>query len=145
MAGALQAVIKGRSMALDVASILQPGRPRRFAFLSVTYGMIPKLDIGTDHLRWMGNTRFILGAVGQIIAQGTFPVNVAIAEGDADEALPSGAAPPARPAEPGPPLRYTHRFQQALAGGGGRRGVAVVRGKTGLAFPIALLNPRTAG
>lgn len=36
---------------MDIFSVLQPGHPRRFAFLSITFGLIANLDIGTEHLR----------------------------------------------------------------------------------------------
>ena len=39
---------------MDVFSVLQPPHPRRFAFLSITFGLIANLDIGTEHLRCSG-------------------------------------------------------------------------------------------
>jgi sphingosine kinase len=47
---AVHAVVKGQQRALDVASVVQSGR-RCFSFLSVSYGLITNLDIGTEHLR----------------------------------------------------------------------------------------------
>jgi hypothetical protein len=37
--------------ALDVFSVVQPPGRRYFAFLSIYFGMMANLDIGTDHLR----------------------------------------------------------------------------------------------
>lgn len=34
---------------------------RRFAFLSQAIGLMVDLDIGTENLRWMGDTRFLVG------------------------------------------------------------------------------------
>lgn len=34
---------------------------RRFAFLSQAIGLMVDLDIGTENLRWMGDTRFLIG------------------------------------------------------------------------------------
>lgn len=48
---AAHALCKGLQSPIDVASIAQPGRPRMLSFLSLTFGMISNLDVGTDHLR----------------------------------------------------------------------------------------------
>lgn len=48
---AAHAICKGRQSPVDIASIAQPGRARTYSFLSVTFGMISNLDVGTDHLR----------------------------------------------------------------------------------------------
>lgn len=45
------AVCKGRHTPFDVFSVVQPPAKRAFGFLSVAYGMITNLDIGTEHLR----------------------------------------------------------------------------------------------
>lgn len=42
---------QGQTAKLDVFSVVQPSHKRRFAFLSVTFGLIANLDIGTEHLR----------------------------------------------------------------------------------------------
>jgi hypothetical protein len=31
------------------------------AVLLLQYGLMSNLDVGTEHLRWMGDTRFLLG------------------------------------------------------------------------------------
>ena len=43
--------MQGRQAPIDIISILQPPHPRRYAFLSITLGLIANLDIGTEHLR----------------------------------------------------------------------------------------------
>jgi len=43
---------KKREAPMDVFSVLQPPHARRYAFLSITFGFIANLDIGTEHLRW---------------------------------------------------------------------------------------------
>ena len=48
---------------MDVASVLQPPNRRLYMMLLATYGMMSNLDVGTEHLRWMGDTRFTLGAL----------------------------------------------------------------------------------
>lgn len=55
-------VIKGQPMPIDLQSIvLLPSRERRVSFLSVALGLMVDLDIGTENLRWMGDSRFIYG------------------------------------------------------------------------------------
>lgn len=48
---------------MDVASVLQPPNKRLYMMLLATYGMMSNLDVGTESLRWMGDTRFTLGAL----------------------------------------------------------------------------------
>ncbi|KAK2077169.1 hypothetical protein QBZ16_004803 [Prototheca wickerhamii] len=106
---AVHALVKGSLRPCDVASVLQPGHARRFSFLSLTYGMIPNLDVGTDHLRFLGSVRFVLGAVWQILKQGTYEVHVAYV--DVDKAA-AERAPDALQREPGPPLRFAAAVEE---------------------------------
>jgi diacylglycerol kinase family enzyme len=46
-------MLQGKEAAIDIVSILQPPHPRRYAFLSITLGLIANLDIGTEHLRYV--------------------------------------------------------------------------------------------
>lgn len=81
IASAVHSAIHGVRTKLDVASILQPATGKRiFSFLSVTYGMVANLDIGTEHLRWMGGTRFVWGAIREILGQKTYMVNISFVE-----------------------------------------------------------------
>ena len=77
---AVHTAIKGQVRPLDVASFVQVALPRRFSFLSVTYGLISSLDVGTEHLRWIGDARFTLGAVYQIMRQKKYRVRAAYVE-----------------------------------------------------------------
>ncbi|KIR80783.1 D-erythro-sphingosine kinase [Cryptococcus gattii EJB2] len=55
-------IIKGCRLPIDLCSILiLPSMTRRFAFLSQAIGLMVDLDIGTENLRWMGDTRFLVG------------------------------------------------------------------------------------
>jgi sphingosine kinase len=49
-------------MAVDVLSILQSGK-RSFSFLSQCVGLMADVDLGTEHLRWMGSSRFVYGVL----------------------------------------------------------------------------------
>jgi len=53
-------VIKGKPMKVDLFSFVQ-GKTRAISFMSQSLGLMADLDIGTDHLRWMGDARFIYG------------------------------------------------------------------------------------
>lgn len=52
MTTATFAVCKGKTEALDIVSVLQPPGRRYYSFLSITYGLIANLDVGTENLRW---------------------------------------------------------------------------------------------
>ncbi|KAJ7940613.1 ATP-NAD kinase-like domain-containing protein [Mycena leptocephala] len=53
-------VIKGLPMKVDVFSVTQNGK-RSISFMSQSLGLAADLDIGTENLRWMGETRFMYG------------------------------------------------------------------------------------
>jgi sphingosine kinase len=55
-------VIKGQPLPVDLCSVLlMPSGERRVGFLSTALGLMVDLDIGTEHLRWMGDSRFLVG------------------------------------------------------------------------------------
>lgn len=57
-------IIKGQPMPVDLQSVLLlPSRKRRVSFLSVALGLMVDLDLGTEHIRWMGDARFVYGFV----------------------------------------------------------------------------------
>jgi hypothetical protein len=47
-------------MKVDIFSMTQ-GDKRVFTYMSQALGLMADLDIGTEHLRWMGDTRFVYG------------------------------------------------------------------------------------
>ncbi|GAA5895250.1 hypothetical protein JCM8208_005950 [Rhodotorula glutinis] len=68
--------LKGSPLALDLSSFSQAipdfgdgARERSYTFLSQAFGLMADLDLGTEHLRWMGDARFtwgyVLGALGR--------------------------------------------------------------------------------
>ncbi|ETW85853.1 hypothetical protein HETIRDRAFT_311241, partial [Heterobasidion irregulare TC 32-1] len=75
-AAALNAV-KGRPMKVDLCSILQNGK-RSFSFMSQCVGLMADLDLGTEHLRWMGSNRFVYGYLRGILTRRICPVSVSI-------------------------------------------------------------------
>jgi diacylglycerol kinase family enzyme len=50
----------GHPMKVDICSFVQDGK-RSMSFMSQALGIMADLDVGTDHLRWMGESRFIYG------------------------------------------------------------------------------------
>ena len=47
-------------MKIDLFSFTQ-GNQKRISFMSQTVGLMSDLDVDTEHLRWMGDLRFIWG------------------------------------------------------------------------------------
>jgi sphingosine kinase len=47
-------------MKVDAFSLTQNGK-RTISFMSQALGLMADLDIGTEHLRWMGDARFMVG------------------------------------------------------------------------------------
>lgn len=49
-------------MKVDVFSLIQNGK-RSLTFMSQSLGLAADMDLGTEHLRWMGDTRFAVGVI----------------------------------------------------------------------------------
>ncbi|WWC70765.1 uncharacterized protein I206_104716 [Kwoniella pini CBS 10737] len=65
-------IIKGQILPIDLCSVLLlPSLTRRFCFLSTALGLMVDLDIGTENLRWMGDTRFMYGFIKGIATMKT--------------------------------------------------------------------------
>ena len=47
-------------MKLDICSV-QQGQNRIMSFMSQAIGLMADIDLGTEHLRWMGDARFMFG------------------------------------------------------------------------------------
>jgi sphingosine kinase len=52
--------VKGAPMPLDLFSVALGGE-RHVSFMSQCVGLMADLDLGTEHLRWLGSSRFVLG------------------------------------------------------------------------------------
>ena len=51
-------------MPIDLTSVLfLPSMKHTWSYLMITLGLMVDLDIGTENLRWMGDTRFIVGFI----------------------------------------------------------------------------------
>ncbi|PQE15520.1 sphingosine kinase protein [Rutstroemia sp. NJR-2017a WRK4] len=69
-------IVKGLRMPLDLVSITQ-GDTRILSFLSQALGIVAEFDLGTEHLRWMGGTRFIYGFVIKSLQKKLYPCDIA--------------------------------------------------------------------
>jgi sphingosine kinase len=79
-------VIKGNPMSVDlISTLLLPSRERRVGFLSVALGLMVDLDIGTEHLRWMGDNRFVYGFVRGALANKNFKCRLRLKVVDSDK------------------------------------------------------------
>ncbi|KAL0570248.1 sphinganine kinase lcb4 [Marasmius crinis-equi] len=58
--------IKGSPMTVDLLLVTQNGKSS-ISFMSQTVGLMADLDLGTEHLRWMGDTRFFVGLLQGLI------------------------------------------------------------------------------
>ncbi|KAF9464747.1 ATP-NAD kinase-like domain-containing protein [Collybia nuda] len=77
-------VIKGKHMKVDVFSLTQKGK-RTISFMSQALGLMADLDIGTEHLRWMGDTRFMVGLMRGVIQFKPCPVHLSIKVAEEDK------------------------------------------------------------
>ncbi|KAF9564611.1 hypothetical protein CPC08DRAFT_734307 [Agrocybe pediades] len=65
----------GHEMKVDLCSVTQSGK-RSISFMSQALGLMAELDIGTDNLRWMGETRFVYGLFRGILKFNPCPVQL---------------------------------------------------------------------
>ncbi|KAM0286438.1 hypothetical protein ACHAQH_000864 [Verticillium albo-atrum] len=71
------ALIKGVDTILDLTSITT-GEERKLSFLSQVVGIIAEADLGTEHMRWMGNHRFTVGVAQRIFKKKAYPCDIAV-------------------------------------------------------------------
>nr|CAG8554004.1 7763_t:CDS:10 [Entrophospora candida] len=71
------AIIKGIKLDIDICSITQ-GKERCFSFLTQSYGISADCDLGTENMRWMGDLRFLIGAVKAILEGRRYKCDLAI-------------------------------------------------------------------
>ncbi|ORY92827.1 ATP-NAD kinase-like domain-containing protein [Leucosporidium creatinivorum] len=75
LALAVLGVIKGSPIPLDLCSVTHGDR-RMFSFLSQAFGLAADLDIGTEWIRWMGDTRFTLGYLWGVFTRKSYSVEI---------------------------------------------------------------------
>ena len=64
-------------MKQDICSVTI-GDKRVFSYFSVALGLMADLDLGTEHLRWMGDARFMVGFLRELWALKRCPVTMEI-------------------------------------------------------------------
>ncbi|KAI8080187.1 ATP-NAD kinase-like domain-containing protein [Gilbertella persicaria] len=77
-------IIKGKPMALDLCSVVYDDH-RYFSFLSQNYGITAYADLGTEHLRWMGDTRTVIGMLQEILGRKSYRIQAAIQVVESDK------------------------------------------------------------
>jgi len=70
-------VVKGIRTPLDLISITQ-GEKRTLSFLSQSVGIVAESDLGTEHLRWLGSTRFTYGFLIRLLRKTVYPCDLAV-------------------------------------------------------------------
>ncbi|KAF8892551.1 ATP-NAD kinase-like domain-containing protein [Infundibulicybe gibba] len=83
-AAAVLNVIKGKPMKVDVFSLTQQGK-RTISFMSQALGLMAELDIGTEHLRWMGDARFMVGLIRGVIQFKSCPIQLSFKVAESDK------------------------------------------------------------
>ncbi|KAJ7343461.1 ATP-NAD kinase-like domain-containing protein [Mycena albidolilacea] len=77
-------IVKGLPMKIDVLSFTQNGK-RTISFMSQALGLAADLDIGTDHLRWMGESRFMFGFLRGLIQFKPCPIELSYKVAELDK------------------------------------------------------------
>ena len=88
------AAIKAVRTRLDLLAITQAGR-LYFSFLSQAVGIVAESDLGTEHLRWMGESRFTYGIVSRLLRKTAYPARVSyLLDTDDKAAMQAASLPP---------------------------------------------------
>ncbi|KAF9919849.1 sphinganine kinase lcb4 [Linnemannia zychae] len=82
---AVLGVIKGRAMPVDLCSVTQ-GDERFFSFVLQSFGLVADVDLGTENMRWMGEARFTVAAVGKLVSQQTYGCDISYIPQETDVA-----------------------------------------------------------
>lgn len=77
-------VLKGNPMDLDLCSFTQGGKTV-YSFMSQSMGLMADVDLGTEHLRWMGNARFMYGFLRGLVSFKACPMELSIKVSDNDK------------------------------------------------------------
>ncbi|KAK9366287.1 ATP-NAD kinase-like domain-containing protein [Lipomyces kononenkoae] len=70
-------VIKGIPISVDLCSLTQDNK-RYITFLSQALGMIADCDLGTENMRWMGESRFTVGLIMRVLSGAKYPCRVSV-------------------------------------------------------------------
>ncbi|PKY05704.1 hypothetical protein P168DRAFT_250559 [Aspergillus campestris IBT 28561] len=70
-------IVKGLEMPMDLLSITQ-GDTHTVSFLSQCLGVLADCDLKTEHLRWMGDHRFLYGVFATLAQRTSYPCDLAV-------------------------------------------------------------------
>ncbi|THH05764.1 hypothetical protein EW145_g4558 [Phellinidium pouzarii] len=76
--------IKGKPMKQDICS-MTIGEQRVFTFMTQAVGLMADLDLGTEHLRWMGDMRFVVGYIQGVLKRKACPITLEIKPVETDK------------------------------------------------------------
>ncbi|PVF95594.1 hypothetical protein CPB86DRAFT_863699 [Serendipita vermifera] len=84
-------VIKGKPMHHPLYSIIQ-GDKTYLSFLTQAIGLMADLDLGTEHLRWMSDARFVVGYLRGVVTKKVSPIEIEyiLVEDDKNKMLETG-------------------------------------------------------
>lgn len=71
------ATVKGIATPMDLISITQ-GQTRMLSFLSQSVGIVAEADLGTEHIRWLGQARFTYGFLTRLLKKTVYPCDLAV-------------------------------------------------------------------
>ncbi|KAI6128270.1 ATP-NAD kinase-like domain-containing protein [Pisolithus croceorrhizus] len=77
-------VLKGLHLKVDLFAFTQ-GNQRRLSFMSQTVGLTAHIDIETEHLRWMGDLRFVIGFLRSVVTLPTCQMELSIKLAEQDK------------------------------------------------------------
>ncbi|KAH6918534.1 ATP-NAD kinase-like domain-containing protein [Coprinopsis sp. MPI-PUGE-AT-0042] len=77
-------IVKGSPMKIDLFSFTQNGK-RNLSFMSQSLGLMADLDLDTEHLRWMGDTRFVYGFIRGVLSLDACPIQLSIKVAEKDK------------------------------------------------------------
>ncbi|GAA5890379.1 hypothetical protein JCM16303_007111, partial [Sporobolomyces ruberrimus] len=70
--------LKGNPIPIDLCSVTQKGGKRLFSFLTQAFGLMADLDLGTEHLRFLGDFRFTLGYIQGALTRRKYPMKLTV-------------------------------------------------------------------
>ncbi|GAA6022945.1 hypothetical protein JCM11491_005478 [Sporobolomyces phaffii] len=70
--------LKGRPIAIDLCAVTQRHKPTAYSFLTQAFGLMADLDLGTEHLRFLGDFRFTLGYIQGAVARRAYPMKLTV-------------------------------------------------------------------
>ncbi|QPG73668.1 hypothetical protein FOA43_000981 [Brettanomyces nanus] len=71
-------ILKGVTVRTDLMAVCSQDQPVIVSFLSQTYGIIAQADIGTEWMRWIGESRFDIGVLSQVLSGRSYPCTIAV-------------------------------------------------------------------